>query len=428
MKIVGLITEYNPFHNGHEYHIQQALKTTDADFAVVIMSGDFVQRGAPAIMPKRIRTQIALLNGASAVFELPVVYSASSAELFAQSSVSFLSQLGIVDYLCFGSECGNLEQLQKIADILEEEPENYRLYLQTALKSGLSFPAARQKAVESCFPAGNISHLLSHPNNILGIEYLKALRKLKSRIRPVTIQRIESGYHDQKLGSTYSSASAIRNLLSRTDTKIPQKESSLSFGFATFQEILEELNGQIPQSGLELLENYHHLTFPIYMDDFSLLLKHRLLTEKPEKLATYADVSEELANRISNQLNRYVSLTQFSDLLKTREITQTRINRALLHILLGIKKKSMKDYIQNGYHFYAHLLGFRKDATQVISAAAKKGSLPILTQLTRTEELSSRGKKMLKKDIFSSNLYNSVITDKYQTAFLNEYNRRVIKL
>ena len=174
MKVVGLITEYNPFHNGHQYHIEKSLEVTGADAAVVVMSGDYVQRGIPAIMPKLLRTEMALKCGAGAVFELPVCYATGSAELFALGAVSLLDHLGIIDCLCFGSECGNLEEMGHIADILLEEPESYRNILQANLKNGLSFPAARQRALSAYLGNENASLLLDDPNNILGIEYLKA--------------------------------------------------------------------------------------------------------------------------------------------------------------------------------------------------------------------------------------------------------------
>ena len=180
MKIVGFIAEYNPFHNGHFYHIQKALEVTEADAAIVVMSGDFVQRGAPAILPKRFRARAALECGVAAVFELPVCYATSSAELFALGAVSLLNQLGVVGSICFGSECGDLQILQQLADILCEEPAPYQDSLKEYLKKGLSFPAARQLAVSAYFAERHLpdcSSLLNEPNNILGIEYLKALKK-----------------------------------------------------------------------------------------------------------------------------------------------------------------------------------------------------------------------------------------------------------
>ena len=423
MKIVGLIAEYNPFHNGHRYHIEQAKKITGADHAVVVMSGDYVQRGIPACMPKRLRAEMALKCGASAVFELPVCYATGSAELFAEGAVSLLDRLGIVDTLVFGSECNDLESLSQIADLLVEEPELYRTVLRFHLKNGASYPMARQEAVSACLRGNDCSFLLNDPNNILGIEYLKALKRQKSRIIPYTIARRGAHYHDPDLHDSYSSASAIRSLLAYSGSAVHidhagQPESS------GIHHILGELEHQVPESCLELLKDHHRIQYPICQNDFSLILKYKLLNKKPDSLIRYMDVSQELANRICAQLNHYFHYQQFCELLKTRELTQTRVNRALLHIMLGIKKKNVAAYTSDHFHYYAHLLGFRKDSEKVISAAARHGKLPLLTRLYDAGHLPESGQKMLTQDVLASNLYTSVVTDKYKTAFKNEYNQR----
>ena len=427
MKIVGLIAEYNPFHNGHLYHIEKAKELTGAAHAVVIMSGDYVQRGVPAIMPKRLRAEMALKSGAAAVFELPVCYATGSAELFAAGAVSFLNLLGVVDTLCFGSECNDLAGLQKIADVLLEEPKDYRTELQKHLKNGASYPHARQKAISTYFYTADCAHLLNDPNNILGIEYLKALKKQHSPLVPYTLKRHGAHYHDETLHPINSSASAIRSLLAYSGSML-HTDAPDTFENATFHNILGELEDQVPSSCLELLKDYHRVKYPIYQNDFSLLLKYKLLNKTPEKLLQYMDVSEPLANRICSQLNHYFNYKQFCELLKTKELTQTRINRALLHIMLGIKKTSVDRQIQAEYHSYAHLLGFRKDSENVISAIARNSRIPLLTKLYDMDFLSEAGQKMLIQDILASNLYTSVITDKYKTAYENEYYQPVLKI
>lgn len=428
MKIVGLITEYNPFHNGHQYHIEKAKEVAKADTVIVVMSGNYVQRGTPAIMPKSLRAQMALKCGASAVFELPVCYATGSAELFAVGAVSLLEQLNVVDSLCFGSECDDLESLQKIADILYEEPEEYRQMLQAALKTGITFPAARYKALLSYLKDERTACLLNEPNNILGIEYLKALKKQNSSIVPYTIRRQGADYHDTSLSSDYSSASAIRSLLAYSSSALSTQHEGETFENTHFSHILGELEDQVPPCCLELLKDYHHVKYPVYQNDFSLIMKYKLLNKTPEDLFRYMDVSEELANRIANQLNNFFNFKQFCELLKTREITQTRINRALLHIMLGTKKSSVDEYIEGGYHYYARLLGFRKDKEKVLTAISKHSVLPLLTRLTESRNIPELGQRMLTHDILASNLYKSVITDKYKTAFANEYAQPIIKI
>ncbi len=394
MKIVGLIAEYNPFHNGHKYHIEQAKEITGADYVIVVMSGDFVQRGTPAIMPKHMRCEAALKAGASLVIELPACYATASAESFAFGAVTILDKLGCVDSICFGSECGSIKNLQLISKILTEEPIEYKEALQYYLKEGNSFPVARQNAMYEYFNSDIATPILAEPNNILGIEYLKALYKIDSEMKPYTIARISSHYHDDELQEEFSSASAIRNEITNN------KEFNLE--------------GQVPDECLDLLKHNYQLRYPIYANDLSLLLKYRLLNETKESLTEYADVSEELANRIINQRNNYIDYEQFCDLLKTKEITYTRISRALLHILLQIKKSDMTTIE------HARVLGFRKDSTAVLSAIKESSVIPLIGKLVGIED------PMILQDVYVSNLYESVVTDKYKTPYINEYEQSLV--
>ena len=394
MKIVGLVAEYNPFHNGHKYHIEKAKEITGADHVIVVMSGDYVQRGTPAIMPKHLRAEAALKSGASLVIELPVCYATASAEYFAYGAISILEKLGCVDSVCFGSECGNVEELAKVAEVIANEPVEYRIFLQSYLKEGNSYPLARQKALNDYLHDSELVSIMVEPNNILGIEYLKALYKLNSKIKPYTIIRQTSNYHDTNLQEQFSSASAIR------------KEIELHG--------IDALKIQVPESCYELLEEKLNRRYPLESNDFSLLLKHRLLKETKTSLCEYADVSEELANRILNQLNQYRNFDQFCELLKTKEMTYSRISRALFHILLEIRTTDLTD-IQ-----YARVLGFQKKATAVLSAIKDSSVIPLIGKLVGYD------KEMLLKDIFASNLYESVVTDKFQSKFKNEYEKSIV--
>lgn len=396
MKIVGLIAEYNPFHNGHQYHIEKAKELTGADMVLVVMSGNFVQRGAPAILPKHLRASMALQSGASLVLELPVRYATGTAEQFAYGAVSMMEKLGCVDFLCFGSECGDIKSLKELADILCEESDDYKACLKQHLKNGLSYPLARQQALAMIYPDKDFSDILAKPNNILGIEYLKALRRLKSKIKPYTISRISSDYHDTSLQTAYSSATALRQVVSIGE--------------------LSALQGQIPTNCITLLEKNYNLRFPIYANDFSLLLKYRLLNETRESLTEYADVSEELANRICNERNAFLSFEQFCERLKTKELTYSRISRALLHVILGIKKSDDTEIT------YARVLGFRKDSVALLSELKRNSSIPMLTKFTNFDSAE------LKKDIYASDLYESVVTGKFKTDFINEYRQSLIRV
>lgn len=427
MKLVGLITEYNPFHNGHEYHIRKAKEITGADAAVVVMSGNFVQRGTPAVMPKHLRAKVALKSGAALVLELPVCFATGSAEFFAKGAVSLLNSLGCVDAICFGSESGDIVSLTKIAEILVREPDAYRSLLQDALRNGLSFPAAREQALYGYLKDDTLSNLISSPNNTLGIEYIKALLSLGSPMKAYTILRKDASYHSTDLETTghYSSATAIRKLLLyagnsfRTNEESPYDEPKLS-------SVLARLEEHVPPECISLLERTYLSRYPVYTDDFSLLLKFRLMKETRGTLTRYADVSEELANRIMKNINNYLNFDQFCDLLKTKEITYARISRSLLHILLGIRKEDTEPADGRPLVPYARILGFCKKEKEILSQIKKSSSIPLLPKLTDMDSLSDAAQKMLHLDIFASNLYESVITDKYKTPFCNEYTHPVV--
>ncbi len=421
MKIVGVIAEYNPFHNGHLYHLQMAKELTGADAAVVVMSGNYVQRGAPAVMPKHIRCEMALNAGAAAVIELPVCYATGSAEYFAAGAISLLDRLGCIDSICFGSECADLPTLQKIADIVSEEPEGYRKKLQEELKKGLSFPHARQAALLDRLNGELPEDLLKQPNNILGIEYLKALRQKKSPIRAYTIQRKFSAYHEENLTGTYSSASAIRKLLCSAGLqKGGETQRSDSFRAAG------GLKDALPPSACALLEENYLTRFPITSDDFSLLLKYRLMTQTAKSLEKYMDITKELANRMIQHQNDLITFDQFCNLIKTRGFTYSRISRALIHLLLSIRRDDLNEYEKCGGCQYARILGFRRDSSDVLRRLKECSGIPILTKASRDNSISAAGKRMLETDVFASNIYESVVTEKFRTPFIHDYRHPVV--
>ena len=413
MKTVGLITEYNPFHNGHAYHIEKAKMLTGADRVIVVMSGDFVQRGAPAVMPKHLRAESALLSGASLIIELPVCFATGSAEYFAQGSISLLNRLGCIDSICFGSECGNLHLLKEIAQILADEPIEYQAALKQALKEGASFPAARQEALN--IYSDKYSEILASPNNILGIEYLKALAKIHSKMEPFTIKRIGAGYHDMDIDGQFSSATAIRSDIYQL-TDVNSSSESLP---------LTHIQTQVPSSCHELMKKNYQTRYPVKADDFSLLLKAKLLSETAGSLSHYLDMSPELANRILRLRNDYLSFEQFCDLLKTKELTRSRISRSFIHVLLGITNDWLT--AMKAPAPYAKILGFRRDHADLLGILKRTSDIPLITSPARAV-LADTAYQMLELDIYASDLYESVITDLYGTPFHNELTKQIIKI
>ena len=430
MKTVGLITEYNPFHNGHLYHIEQAKKITGADCVIVIMSGDFVQRGTPAVMDKYLRASAALACGADFVFELPVCYATGSAQYFAEGAVYALDALGIVDSICFGSECGDIGILSEIASVLTEEPDAFKTNLQTALKAGLNYAKARSEAFRLTFP--EYADILETPNNILGIEYIKAIKKAHSRIIPYTIKREGHAYHDTDLKHPFASASAIRRLWS--DSAILSSAQTLPDTNLLSQSSTRNHRLFIPEPALELYTSKQSISFPICEEDFSAVLYHRLYNSscRDNSLTDYFEVNTELANRIERLLPHYKGFSDFAMLLKNKAYTYSRICRGLTHILLDIKAEALSAYLNNGRIFYHRLLGMRSndDNAKLLSAISKGSALPLLTSIKSTpvtEAFSEPAKHMLKTDLAASDLYEHISSIKYARNPIPEATRKFLK-
>ena len=424
MNICGIIAEYNPFHNGHAYQIQYTKEMLKADYVIIVMSGDFVQRGTPAILPKHLRAEMALRGGADLVLELPVTASTASAEFFAEKGVELLDSLGVVNTLCFGSEAGSVEALLELASLFVEEPEDYRNILKEELRCGASFPAARTRAVLEYFrdarhfpgddfdgalmPLLNqIGNILTSPNNILGVEYCKALIRRNSSIRPVSLKREGLGYHDTKISSQqYPSASAIRQAITQNHGKEAGQEPVPALG--------------MPEDSFHILEDARRQNAFLTEADLDLLLHYRLLGETANHLCTYLDVSPALAQRICNRRNEYQGFSQFASVLKTKELTQTRIHRALLHILLHIH--NVPPAVS-----YARILGFRKDSAPLLAKIKADSSIPLLAKLADAPAvLDAQGIQILEKNTFASNVYESLLASKTGQKFLHEYQKPVV--
>lgn len=431
MKTVGIIAEYNPFHNGHLYQLKKAKEITGADFAVVVMSGDFTQRGTPAVFDKYTRCRLSLLAGADLCIELPVVYATASAELFAKGAVSLLSALG-VDALCFGSECGEIAPLREIASLLFAEPPAYKEALNKALKEGLSFPSARAVAVRKCAHAGSLpgadvtassslsgvdaaaSDVLASPNNILGIEYLKALLALEKNGQhapvPYTIKREGDGYLSHTLSEeSFCSAMALRKGIAEENP---------------------DLLRYVPESIRQEFSDTCQTKSALCADDFSGMLFYKLLSEKDAGYDSYLDVSSDLSDKIRKNLGTFTTFSAFCEnSLKSKDITLTRVYRSLLHILLSIKKEDLPAAAP-----YARILGFRESSFEVFGCLSKE-NIPLLSRLKDASSLlSPEALSCLSKDIFAAQLYEHVRMQhklhmqKDDCPFVSEYSRPVIRI
>ncbi len=416
MNVVGIIAEYNPFHQGHAYQIKKLKEICHADYVVIAMSGNFVQRGAPALMDKYSRTEMAISLGADLVLELPALFATASAESFAFGGVSLLNSAGIVTHLGFGAESGNLPLLTELAALLLKQPAAYRKSLDSALKKGRSFPAARQEALLTCgldihVSEHEISELLASPNNILALEYLKALAASSSRILPVPILRKGRGYHDTVIEDHFCSASAIRAFL--------QKNSA---NRSSWPETLSEK--AMPKAAYQIICEYPHPF--LFEEDFSMLLHYKLLTEDKSRLAGYGASSPFLAGRLLNERDSFCGWNAFCQHMKTKNITYTRLSRLFLHMLLNITKEDYRTFPRPSY---LRVLGFASSAAPLLAALKKNSQLPVITRLSYAPRLlSSQAQKLLSVDLRASDLYALGLTSKGDATLKNDYRRQILRL
>ena len=425
MKIVGLITEYNPFHAGHLYHMQQARELTGADYCVVLMSGSFVQRGEPAIFDKYLRTKTALLAGADLVLEIPAAFSTASAHEFAAYGVALLSAIG-VDAVVFGSECGQIEILKQAAYALNHESAEFQERLRKGLKAGLTYPQARAKALGETQAGGTRvekvedfhantdvsnshiwSSILNSPNNILGIEYLRAAEDLHSPMEFYTISREGSGYHEDTLAdANFPSASAIRGII----------RNSLSKD----KDLLDILASHLPA----VTHPAYTGAVPVFVDDFSGLLNATVL--QMQATFSIADLSPELAARLTKPPYFPLSFEERIQALKTRQLTYTRVSRALLHLVLGMREEDISRWKDEGYALYARILGFRRQSSPLLSCLHKKSSIPLITKMAdAAQSLAPSALALLEQEVYASHLYQTVRI-KRGGVFQNEYTEGLV--
>lgn len=372
MSIVGIVCEFNPFHNGHKYLID-AVKN-NGDTVVCVMSGNFVQRCEPAIFPKEIRVKSAIKCGADIVLELPFLYATASAEYFAENAVKILSSFGC-DKIAFGTENSNLELLKKATHLLLSNELDSKI--KAELEKGISYPTARQNA----FLEYDLDIDISQPNIILAIEYLKAIEKNNYNIEPVAIKRVGSGYNDLSTEGKYASATAIRKL-------IKEKEDASLF---------------IPNEIADACNENDMVDFEKYELAFLSVLRSK--TELDNK--NIANVSEGLENRISNAINDSCTLEELYENTKTKRFTHSRIRRAILSTAFEITADDIEIQVP-----YIRLLGFNENASQVLGSCAKNSSIPFVTSYSQIKALSSdNANRVFELEQKSTAFYNIILSN-----------------
>lgn len=359
MKITGIIAEYNPFHNGHKFHIEKTKQLTES-FVVVLMSGSLVQRGEFAMFSKHARANAALLNGADLVLELPAIYSSASAQRFAQGAIEIFDNLNVVDYLSFGSECGDLKQLNKTVHYIDKLDKTG--LFATTMKSGVSYPVARQQALSNLI--GIDADVFENPNDTLAIEYLSAIKKLSSKISPVVIKREGVEHDSEDASEVFASASYIRNCL----------ETSV------------DIEDYLPQSAKNLFcDELISKKYKIDKFKFDIASLYALKRLNKEDFIMLPDVSEGLENRLYNAAQQSNSIEEFLKLVKTKRYTLARLRRIVIYALAGIKKSD-----QLLHPSYIRVLGMNSNGKKILALAKNRAKIPFYTSFSKIEKIGGR--------------------------------------
>lgn len=387
-KVLGIVAEYNPFHNGHAYHIKQSIEQTNCDYVVCVVSGNFVQRGNTSIVDKWTKAKMAIANGADLVIELPTIYSTSSAENFAEGAIKILDEIKIVDSISFGMETDDLANLNNVANVLYQEPKDYITMLNHELSRGVSYPKARENALMMYLnDIKRYANVLSSPNNILGIEYLKAMKKLKSKLNPIGIHRKKVFYNDEFIVDDFASATAIRKMIINRQ----------------FDDIMKVM----PRSSYVLLaKELQKGHYVLDLSKFQSEILYKLRSMTVEEIRELPDVTEGLENAIKNAANSCNNIIDLVNMIKSKRYTQTRIQRILIYCLLGITKKMMET--SKNTTPYVRVLGFNENGKKLISEAmAKNKKLNLVTSVKKYMDESKNKvlKEMLQTDIYATNIY-----------------------
>lgn len=396
MHITGIVAEYNPFHNGHLYHLQETKRRSGADFVIAVMSGNFSQRGTPTITDKFTRTEMALRNGVDLVLELPVPFATASAERFSEAAIALLGKTGIVDSICFGSEHGSISLLSEVADLLLNNTSDFSSKLQAYLKIEGSFPRARELALLDLLQE-NTSHnhtldklkeTLQSPNNILGIEYIKAIKKIDFPLTPLTIKRESAAFHDTDIYSSIASATAIRTHALKGDIK-PIAEC-------------------MPKEAFDLLSP-HLDDIPLY-NNLSQFLQYKLIFSKKEDLYSLWDVPEALIRSIINASTTHYSLSDFVNTITSKTYTRATVQRVLLRIILDLKSKDVQLLEEKTWIPYIRVLGCKKESTKLLGALIEHASVPVITNLSKSySNLDSISQMLLDYELRATGLYYSLL-------------------
>lgn len=413
MNILGIIAEFNPLHRGHSYLMEKAKQMSGANYTIVIMSGNFTQRGEPAIYDKQTRTRWALACGADLVIEMPAAAACASAKDFARCGVGLLAATGIVTHLAFGCENAELPRLSRLSKILRFEPDPYKDRLKESLRQGLSWPAARSRALAGLVE--DTPELLKQPNNILALEYLAALEESREifhhTITPLPVQRIHAGYHDPGLEKPFCSATALRQAI--LQDKDPNN-------------YLFHFPDQIKEDAAKIICREPAIT----SDDLSSMVGLCLLNTSEDELLEILDMDPSLKDRIINQAEYFSGFNAFANRLVTRAYTRTRISRILIHLLLNMKNNCRQDLLQCSYAPYIRILGFKKDSAPLLGDLKKSSLAPVISRPAAAlrQLISPDAQRLFRLDVHAAEIYQNLQSIKKGSPVPHEFRQKVVIL
>ncbi|RQD70351.1 MAG: nucleotidyltransferase [Tindallia sp. MSAO_Bac2] len=392
MHVLGLVTEYNPFHNGHLYHLNKSKEVAGATHTIAVMSGHFLQRGEPAMLDKWSRAKMAVSCGVDLVVELPVIYSCATADQFARGSIYLLNQSGIIDSFCFGSESGNIDLFLKIGSLLANPPKKYESFLRYHINNGISFARSQQLAISEFFSLPEMDAFFQQPNNILGMLYMKHLCLQNSSIRAHTIQRIGAGYHSGEL-QHISSATGIRKYI--------ESEGPIS-------KLAETMP---PPSYRVLMECMARDGKTVTTDDYNAILIALLRRMTCEEFKYLTDVTEGLENKLFKCAHHTMNWQDFCECVKSKRYPYTRIQRILMHILLNIKKADTSYWYHEGNPEYIRVLAFNSKGRELLSQCKTFSNLHIITKTAAYKASSPQVQSLLEMDIRSTDIYHLAVSE-----------------
>lgn len=381
MRAAGIVVEYNPFHNGHLFHLNETKKVTNADLVIAVMSGPFLQRGEPALISKWERTQMALSQGIDIVAELPYAYAVQQADLFSFGAVSILDALGCTD-LCFGSEQGNIDPFLQTIQFLNTENTRYQHKINQFIKTGVSFPKAQALAFKSLDVPPEAAADLSQPNNILGYHYIKAIQEINSGMRPSTIKRKQANYHDEDFNfSPIASATSIRN------------------NIFTEGNCLSLIQNKVPAPTFEILAKESSPSFMNWERAFPFL-SYRIRTASLQELNEIYEMEEGLEYRLKRYISQASSFKDFMTAIKTKRYTWTRLQRLCTHILTNTQKKDMVSVMNHTAAPYVRLLGMNELGRDYLNKIKKTLAVPLITKVKKEKP------PLLNLDLKAAKLYD----------------------